>query len=245
MILDELYLEHFANEVYSNTGLDTNTECVDRAHFLNYKKLVIYQHNARGFRDDEWPDDLAQIFNNMWCVGDSFTMGMGQPQEEIWPYLLKELVPELVFNVSLNGASNDWISKKINYISAVAQPKTIFVQWTYLHRREHPNPNLCDEDRRLHYIPSDMADPDKDVRDFENFIKNIESISHNTPIVHSFIPDFTLGNKDLEQKIYAELEKRKLIYFPSIEPLDKSRDGHHYDVMTAAKYAETYLSKLL
>jgi hypothetical protein len=27
--------------------------------------------------------------------------------------------------------------------------------------------------------------------------------------------------------------------------LDKSRDGHHYDVMTAAKYAETYLSKLL
>ena len=119
------------------------------------------------------------------------------------------------------------------------------MQWTYLHRRERPNPNLCDEDRRLHYIPSDMADPDKDVRDFENFIKNIESISTSIPIVHSFVPDFTLGNKDLEQKIYTELEKRKLIYFPSIEPLDRSRDGHHYDVMTAAKYAETYLSKLL
>jgi len=244
MILDELYLGHFADKAYPHTGLDTAEQCVDRAHFYNYKKLVIYQHNSRGFRDDEWPSDLTQIYNNIWCVGDSFTMGLGQPQEEIWPYLLKDLVPELVFNVSLNGASNDWISRKIAYICAFAQPKKIFVQWTYLHRREHPDYNLGDEDRRLHYVPSDIVDPNVDSRNFENFMRNINSLSRHTEIVHSFIPDFTECNSEQEQKIYNELEKRKALYFPSITPLDRSRDGHHYDIVTATKYAENYLSKI-
>lgn len=242
MILSELFLPTLVNEITSSIGIDTKEHCADKLHFYSYKKLVLYTHNSRGFRDDEWPEDLEYVYNNFWCVGDSFTVGLGQPQEEIWPYILKDRVPELVFNVSLNGASNDWISRKINYIAENARPKYIFVQWTYLHRREHPDDKLIDEDRRLHYVRSDIKDPKREELDFNNFLKNLDAISKTVKIVHSFIPNFTLGNNDLEQQIYRELEDRSLQYFPSVQPLDRSRDGHHYDVKTATKYVDLYLA---
>lgn len=241
MILNELVLQTLANEVSSTTGLDSKEYCVDKSHFYNYKKLVLYTYNSRGFRDDEWPVDLETIYNNYWCVGDSFTVGLGQPQEETWSYLLKDRIPELVFNVSLNGASNDWISRKIKYIIDNARPKCIFVQWTYLHRREHPDATLIDEDRRLHFVKSDVRDPNRDKIDLDNFVKNLNAISLGVEIVHSFIPNFAL-DKNLEQEIYNELDKRKLQYFPAVDPLDKSRDGHHYDIKTATKYVDLYLA---
>jgi hypothetical protein len=243
MILDKLFLTQFSNEVSSSTGIDCQEYCADKLHFLNYHKLVMYTYNTRGFRDDEWPADLTQIYTNAWCVGDSFTVGLGQPQEEIWPYLLKEQIPELIFNVSLNGASNDWISRKVRYILEHTKPKYIFIQWSYLHRREHPNSDLSDENRRLHYIPTEQVDSNKDLQDIENFIKNLDTIKTDSIIVHSFIPNFA-ENPKIEEQIYEEMKKRQLNFFPAITPLDKSRDGHHYDVQTAAQYVKCYLQKI-
>jgi len=243
MILNELFLTTFANIVSSSDGIDTKDLCLDKSHFINYKKHVYYFYNNRGFRDDEWPNDITQIYNNAWCVGDSFTVGLGQPQEETWPYLLKDSIPELIFNVSLNGASNDWISRKTNYIIQHAKPKYVFIQWSYLHRREHPETTRCDEDRRLHYILKDVIDTNKDQRDFDNFVKNLNSVTHDAIIVHSFVPGFA-DHAQLELQIYSELEQRKLLYFPAVDPLDKARDGHHYDVLTAKKYVDLYLDKI-
>ena len=243
MILDELFLTTFTNIFSFSTGIDTKELCADKLHFVSYKKQVHYLYNSRGFRDDEWPNDINQIYDNAWCIGDSFTVGLGQPQEEIWPYLLKDSIPELVFNVSLNGASNDWISRKTNYIIHHAKPKYIFIQWSYLHRREHSDATRCDEDRRLHYIPKDIIDSNKDQRDYENFVKNLNSIKNHATIVHSFVPGFA-DNVDVENQIYSELEKRQLLYFKAVRPLDKSRDGHHYDIITAKKYVELYLDKI-
>jgi len=243
MILNELFLSHHSDEFCLQTGIDTKELCADKSHFLNYKKQIHYCYNSRGFRDDEWPDDLNQIYDNAWCIGDSFTVGLGQPQEETWPYLVKNNIPELVFNVSLNGASNDWIARKTNYVIGYAKPKYIFIQWSYLHRREHPDSSVCDEDRRLHYTHLSISDTAKDQRDFDNFIKNLNSIKHDAIIVHSFVPGFA-DNAKLKFQIYGELDQRKLLYFPVVDPLDKARDGHHYDVLTAQKYVDLYLDKI-
>ena len=75
-------------DLYSNTtGMDSPELCLDKEHYSNYKKKVEYQYNSRGFRDHEWPEDLSDV---IWCVGDSFTEGLGQPFGETWPCLLQE-----------------------------------------------------------------------------------------------------------------------------------------------------------
>ena len=68
-----------------NSGMDTLEECQDKDHYLSYTKDISYRYNSRGFRDHEWPEDLSDV---VWCVGDSFTVGIGQPFEETWPQLL-------------------------------------------------------------------------------------------------------------------------------------------------------------
>ena len=72
-------------------------------HFLSYDYPINYQHNSRGFRDSEWPNDLDNI---IWCVGDSFTKGLGAPVEHTWPSILQNKTNKRCLNVSINGASN-------------------------------------------------------------------------------------------------------------------------------------------
>ena len=70
-----------------NTGLDTYESCFDKEHFKNYSKKISYEYNSKGFRDVEWPTDLSDC---IWCIGDSFTEGLGQPFEETWPQVLQK-----------------------------------------------------------------------------------------------------------------------------------------------------------
>lgn len=240
-MLNNLYLNTLINDIFTDYEIDSYAYCADKNHYNSYPKTVVYSFNSRGFRDDEWPEDLS---NATWCVGDSFTVGMGQPYEEIWPSLVREMLSPQTFNVSLNGASNDWISRKCIEILKESNPKTIFVQWSYLHRREHTDSTLNDEDRRLHYVKNQLVDPMKDLRDFENFTKNVELLENekkSTKIVHSFIPYFS-DSIDNEKKIVNFLDSINAQYFNYIEPLDYARDGHHYDVKTATAYAKKYCS---
>jgi len=61
------------------TGMDTLELCLNKEYFKSYTKQISYRYNSKGFRDDEWPEDLSDV---IWCVGDSFTVGIGQPFEE-------------------------------------------------------------------------------------------------------------------------------------------------------------------
>ena len=151
---------------------------------------------------------------------------------------LTTLTKDNIINISLNGASNDWISRKVCYILKHAAPKTIFIQWSYLHRRENNNQLLLDEQRLMHHDPHDS-------NDIGNFLKNImavESNKANTRIVHSFIPEF---NKiDNNYIIYDKLDEDRILFFPNIDVVDKARDGHHYGKHTAMIYATQYMNTL-
>jgi hypothetical protein len=72
-----------------NSGMDTLEKCLDKDHYLSYTKDISYRYNSRGFRDHEWPEDLSDV---IWCVGDSFTVGIGQPFEETWPNILQKQI---------------------------------------------------------------------------------------------------------------------------------------------------------
>jgi len=138
MILPEFILRSRANQHWLYSGSDSIEYCLNKHHFLNYPYTVDYSHNSRGFRDAEWPVSESELAESVWCFGDSFTVGLGCPAEHTWPHLLGKSLNTRTINVSLDGASNTWIARKIQALTQQVIPKNIVVHWSYLHRREQP-----------------------------------------------------------------------------------------------------------
>lgn len=136
MILPEIQLSSRKNQRCQQQGLDSLEKSPDPEWFHNFPHAVDYCYNSRGFRDAEWPELLNDLQQATWCVGDSFTVGIGSPYEHIWPQVLQKALNQRTINVSMDGASNNWIARQAAGILKTIQPQTMIVHWSYLHRRE-------------------------------------------------------------------------------------------------------------
>jgi hypothetical protein len=237
--LNEIILTRTANEFTTSIGIDSIEYCQDKQYYNAYTKLIVYKFNEFGYRDEDWPEDIE---NCTWCIGDSFTVGIGQPYEETWPQLVQDKLASRVFNISMNGASATWIARRAKFILDNFNPKNILIQWSYVHRRENSDLSKLDEDRALPYDPLDVAD-------FENLTANIvlvESIKSSTAVVHSFIPKFFDNDSDSSKAtvLYNMLDANNILYFPPPAQIDFARDGYHYGVETAKQYADRYITLL-
>ena len=243
-VLTEFILTSTANLFEPTLGIDTLKDCHDANHYRRYPKSVIYSYNTLGYRDEEWPADLT---DNVWCVGDSFTVGLGQPYEETWPKLVSKQTGKRTINVSMNGASHDWIARRVRDIIDNYSPSIILIQWSYCHRRENKDVTLTDESRRIHFIdPIGVREKFADMQQLDklNCIGNILNIKSqlSTQIVHSFVPKF--ARPDDAEFIYNELTKHNINFFPEQPQIDLARDGFHYDIQTASNYATLYVNNL-
>jgi hypothetical protein len=149
-----------ANKQFNYSGLDSLDNCLDRELFTQWPHAIDYKYNARGFRDQEWPQDLESA---VWCLGDSFTVGLGSCFAHTWPQQLSQHSQCRTINVAMDGASNNWIARTACDVYDLARPRNMVVMWSYLHRREHPNTSMPDLKRRLLSVKSTMS------QDFENF----------------------------------------------------------------------------
>lgn len=200
------------------SGMDCLEECADKEHFMSYPKDITYRYNSRGFRDLEWPEDLSDV---IWCIGDSFTTGIGQPFEETWPQLLQKHTGKRCLNLGEDGCSNDTMSLRTKEIFQLHAPKTIVVMWSYLSRRRKQNKNI--------QYDKDSFGAKEDVT---NFIKNYKIVNQlSTSVVNLIIPK-AISYPALFKKILEKELKQfpKLIQF---EQIDWARDYHHFDVNTS------------
>lgn len=185
MILPDFVLPTRINKIWTESGIDSKTKCFNKDHFTNYPYVVEYVYNSRGFRDNEWPAD--NLNESIWCIGDSFTVGIGSAISHTWPYILKTVTKTNTINVSLDGASNDWIARKTLRILDEIRPKHIIIHWSYFHRYEIADYTLTDEQRRAGFT-NDLSIHGQ----FANFKKNlllVETGKKETNIIHSFVPD--------------------------------------------------------
>ena len=187
MILPDFILPSRINQQWQYSGIDSPEDCLDKKHFKSYPHTIEYCYNSRGYRDQEWPSELAELQNSIWCVGDSFTVGLGSPIEHTWPYILQKQTGLRTINVSMDGASNQWMARKIKRIAEVISPKNIIVQWSYLNRRESQNAGT-DEQRIMQYDSSQLED-NINIENFKNCIKETQ----NYQVIHSIIPNAFLG----------------------------------------------------
>ena len=270
MLLPELYLSTRANKHWTYSGMDSLNDCLDPAHYLSFPHKVEYQYNSRGFRDSEWPDDLSQ---SIWCIGDSFTVGIGSPHEHTWPYILQQRTGCRTINVSMDGASNNWIARSAVAILSKFPTANMVVQWSFLHRRELDlEPILEHKFRNFYNTVRDPSWPDCDsIKDFDKLPNHIkleiaqehsgwpivvhgdDSLTHHTRSTHE---------EDIvnTQQCMAQLADHVIhtaipnwappgheLNFSNVIPtkqLDYARDKFHYDILTSTALVDNVIAVL-
>jgi hypothetical protein len=183
VILPDFVLPSRVNQCWQYSGIDSIEHCFDKNHFKQYPHSITYNYNSRGFRDQKWPDSIEELKNSIWCIGDSFTVGLGSPIEHTWSWLLQQQTGCRVINVSMDGASNMWIARRTNLIQKQISPVNIIIMWSYIHRRENKDFNLDDEQRRIHTIAS------SDVEDIDNLKSCIDLVKNNN-VTQLSIPNY-------------------------------------------------------
>ena len=174
-ILPNLRLASRANQIWQYCGMDSAPE------HHSYPHDITYRYNSRGFRDDEWPTSMQDLRSAVWCIGDSFTVGIGCPKHHVWPQVLQAELGVRAINVSMDGASNQWISRTAKDIANAVGPKLMVVMWSYLTRREIDDCSLSDEDRRV------WCTECSDHEDLDNFKHCVRSMHTISGQVHQFV----------------------------------------------------------
>lgn len=215
-------IPRYANLNCQELGHDSFELCFNKTHFKNYKP-VEYQFNELGFRTKSIS---AFQGNEILAVGDSYTVGLGVNAEDCWTSQLEKMLNYPVLNFSLNGASNDWIARKVNQLLQYFQPRAIVIHWSFSHRRERPFKDWADNER------TECEPIYTDQENLENWIKNYQSIEFS-PTIHSVIPGWHEGFD------YAQYP-----VVPPVEIVDLARDGFHYGVETHCNLAKTFTNLL-
>jgi len=200
----------------SEFGMDSRAQCLDKKWFDQYSDTVSYQFNSVGYRTHESIDPGCVL-----VIGDSFTLGLGVNAEQRYTDILEQQLGHQVANFSLNGASNDWIARKLSQLLTILQPRAVIVHYTFSHRRERPHPDWHD-DERTECEPFYSSD-----ENFDNWMTNFSlicKVTGNIKLIHSFIPNWH------DQEIdYDKLGKNII---PPIPMLDRARDNFHYGLRT-------------
>lgn len=200
MILPDFVLPSRANQCWEFSGIDSRERCIDPTHFENYPYQVTYQYNSRGFRDSEWPKTTQELQQAIWCIGDSFTVGIGSPLGHTWPYLLGQALNCRTINVSMDGASNEWIARKALDIIQFIAPKSIIIHWSYTHRREQDKEFLIDlQYRKFYNDVRDTAWPDSSrYSDFDQLPQKVQKeLIHGFNMHENMHGVLTLSDEDL------------------------------------------------
>lgn len=188
IILQDLVIPSRINAQWQYSGIDSLKHCKNKDHFQSYPHPIDYAYNSRGFRDSEWPESFEELKNVIWCVGDSFTVGLGSPYNFTWPQVLSAATGRRCINISMEGASNTWVSRRAQQIIKEVEPAHMVVLWSYTHRREHHNTTWSDEARRLHSIKSFSSDDD--FTNFVNCYKQLTTAAVSTDIFNAAIPHY-------------------------------------------------------
>jgi hypothetical protein len=201
---------------------NVTVENVRKEEYLNPSKHIEYICNEHGYRDDAWPENLDDV---VWCLGDSITLGVGQPFNETWPQILQKRINKRCLNISMLGASNDSLSMKAEFIKKYYNPKTIIIMWGLFSRRRVDGKD----------VQHDRSDFGLDA-DLKNFAENFNQTENGGADIHHFLlshacPDFgTMKTTSLHYLLSKTnlISDNLLKKLTIIEQKDYARDNVHF-----------------
>lgn len=265
-VLPELFLPSQAGKQCDYSGMDSPEKCLDPEYFAEYPHPVHYSYNSRGFRDTEWPNDLSQV---IWCVGDSFTVGLGAPAPHTWPAVLQRCTGRTCLNISMDGASNMWIARMVMAIVREFPSADIVIQWSFIHRRELDEQQALKNKFDSFY--RSVRDPSWPQCNLQQFDQLPEEIKRELVDVHGWTTDID-SNDRATHYVYSDLSddikntQRCMQAMPQqvihsavprwtpkhvsiagvieTKQIDRARDGFHYDIHTSSLLVEKIISAL-
>lgn len=229
-VQQHINIPYYSNLQATSLGMDHVDRCFDRSLFEHYPE-VSYQFNEVGFRTHSVDRFEPRA---ILALGDSFTLGLGVNSEHRYSDIIEQQLGHQVLNFSLNGASNDWIARKLQQLLAHFDPRVIVIHYTFSHRRERPNLDWFD-DERTECEPFYSSKQNLD-NWHENFTK-IQALTQGIKVVHGFIPNWH------DQPVDYHAFGRNVL--PPVTQLDFARDGFHYGIQTHRKLADQITSLLV
>jgi hypothetical protein len=234
MILPSLVIPELCNQYFTESGLDSYKNSFNKEYFKTYPYTVEYKYNERGYRDKPWPNNLQDC---IWCIGDSFTVGIGSPYEHTWAQILERRTGIRVVNVSMDGASNQWISRIAKEISKTIQPKNIICMWSFAHRRERPAAdNGTDLERRTHYTKDSTKQ--EDLMTFSACVTSLIRTSDKVNYIHSTIPNAT--DSEITSQVFENISN----FIGEVKIIDYARDSFHFDIKTSTSIVDKIMPLL-
>jgi len=228
--LDYLNYYPFKNKstffVPPDSILDSDSlKVIDFNHFIKYNYPIKYTFNSRGFRDEEWPTQFNDI---IWCLGDSYTSGIGVPQKHTWPSILQHKSNKRCLNLGIHGASNPLIMEMCLQVLKKYSPKTLLIMWSFFHRR-HIDPWTF-----VHY--DDLLEETNE-KVFVECFNEVNSYKDKCRIINMVIPPQKV-NSSIKLKLNNDI-------IHNIPVLDLGRDSLHFDYQTADLIVDKVLDKLI
>jgi hypothetical protein len=202
-------------------------------------------------------------------VGDSFTVGLGAPAQHTWPAVLQRRTGRRCINVSLDGASNNWIARTALAILSEFPTADVVVHWSFLHRREIDLNTALQKKFNLFYNNvRDSSWPNCTFAEFDQLPRHIQL---ELTQMHGWNTDI-FGDDRVTQYIYSDhnqdIENTKTCiqqlpstvihsHIPNWAPphtkinniistqqVDLARDGFHYDIKTSELLVDKIMSAL-
>jgi len=97
------------------------------------KESVIYRYNSHGYRTAEFNFEDPAVL----CIGCSLTEGTGVNYEDSWVAKLEKHFPDHnVYNLGVEGVSNDSITRTLYNVSDLFNIDLVFILWTLTGRSE-------------------------------------------------------------------------------------------------------------
>lgn len=230
LVYQHMAIPFYANMITDTLGMDSPQHCFDQKLY-NQRLPVHYQFNSLGYRTH--PVDKFNK-NAILVLGDSFTLGLGSNANERYTDILEQQLSHQVLNFSLNGASNDWICRKLQQLLPLFEPRAVVIHYTFSHRRERPIPEWLD-DERTECEP--LYSSKQNYQNWYNNFQKISTLTGNTKLIHSFIPNWHDQPVDY-------LALGNTVVAPT-KQLDVARDGFHYGPLTHLILAQQLTSLLV
>lgn len=229
-VQERIHIPFYSNLTTSSLGMDSRDQCFNRKLFDQFGP-VTYQFNEIGYRTHSVHNFDP---NAILLLGDSFTLGLGVNSVDRYSDILENQLKQQILNFSLNGASNDWISRKLDQLLKKFDPPAIIIHYTFSHRRERPNSDWFDDERT-------ECEPDYSCQEnFENWLENFNKITSSArgiKTIHSFIPKW--------HNQVVQLNKFSDTIVPLVPQIDLARDGFHYGPKTHVKLAQMFTNLLV
>jgi hypothetical protein len=214
-------------------GIDSPDHCsLGSDYWKNYPtQEITYSFNSWGFRDvdfDQYRKENTNQKINI-CIGDSFTLNIGGPQEHSWPALLSKYFDCPTVNISIDSMSSYYFQAAVDKCKQSVNVDKIFVLYNLFDNtsRKLVGPAV-DIDQKLIFLKKHCWIHDA----YWQFIppwafadNELKYLYRHLPNAHDYLKNNVIGYQNVDFKTLLSIESLRQKYVelagPNCIPYEK------------------------